>query len=73
MLQHVIEAQVFDQILRGVNLLVAELELGFNHERRGITVAAGGGVVRAGITTLRLHVWNIAILCGISTDARRLD
>lgn len=62
MLKHVVEAQVFDQIIRGVNVLVAILELGLNDKSRRIAIAAGGCVVGAGIATLGLDKWDITVL-----------
>lgn len=62
MLKHMIKAQIFDQIIRGMNVLVAVLELGLNDKRRRIAIAAGRCVIGAGIATLGLDEWNIAVL-----------
>lgn len=61
-LQHVIEAQVFHQVCRRVDLLVAVPELGFNDKRRWVAVSARRRMVGAGIAALGFHIWNITVL-----------
>lgn len=62
MLQHVIEAEVLDQIVRAVNLLVGVFELRLDDEGGGVAEAAGGGVVGAGVAALGLDVGDVAVL-----------
>ena len=69
MLKHMIKAKIFDQIIRGVNVLVAVLELGLNDKRRWITIATGRCVIRAGIATLGLDEWDIAVLKSIAVSS----
>jgi hypothetical protein len=61
-LQHMVEAQVFDQVFRRVNLLVRFFKLGLRNKCRRVSVAARGGVVGAGVAALSFHIWNIAVL-----------
>ena len=61
-LQHVIEAEVLDQIVRTMDLLVRVLELRLDDECRWVAEAAGRSVVRAGVATLGLDVGNVAVL-----------
>lgn len=62
MLKHMIKAQIFDQIIRGMNVLVTVLELGLNDKCRRITIAAGRCVIGAGVTTLGFDEWDITVL-----------
>lgn len=61
-LQHVIEAEVLDQIFRAMDLLVRVLELRLDDECRWVAEAAGRSVVRTGVATLGLDVGNVAVL-----------
>lgn len=61
MLQHVVEAQVLDLVFRGMDLLIGVLELGLDDKRRGVPVATGGGMVRAGISALSLNIRHITV------------
>jgi hypothetical protein len=61
-LEHVVEAQILDLVLGGVDLLIRVLKLRFDDESRGITESAGRGVVGAGVTALGLDVGDIAVL-----------
>ena len=61
-LQHVIEAEVLDQIVRAMDLLVRVLELRLDDECRWVAEAAGRSVVGAGVATLGLDVGNVAVL-----------
>lgn len=62
MLNHMIKAQILDQIIRGMNVLVAVLELGLDDKRRRITIAAGRCVIGAGVATLGFDKWDITVL-----------
>lgn len=62
MLNHMIKAKVFDQIVRRMDVLVAVLELRFNHKRGRIAVATGRRMVRAGIAAFCLNKGDIAVL-----------
>lgn len=64
MLQHMIEAEIFDLILHGVDLLVGTRKVRLNHEGGRVAIAAGGGVVGARVAALRLDVGNVAVLNG---------
>lgn len=61
-LNHVVEAEVFDQVLCGVDVVVAVIEGAFNDESAGVATFGCRGVVGAGIATLRLDVRNVAVL-----------
>jgi hypothetical protein len=61
-LQHVIEAEVLDQIVRAVDFLVRVLELRFDDEGGWVAEAAGGGVVGAGVAALGFDVGDVAVL-----------
>lgn len=50
MLQHMIEAQKLNLILRRVDLAVGIAEVRFDDKGGGIAVFTGGGVVGAGVT-----------------------
>lgn len=69
MLQHVVEAQVLDLVLGGVDLLVRVLELRLDHKRRRVTETAGGGMVGAGVAALGFSVGDVAVLHVISKGA----
>lgn len=62
MLKHMIKAKIFDQIIRGMNVLVAVLKLGLNDKRRRITIAASRCVIGAGVAALGFDEWDIAVL-----------
>jgi hypothetical protein len=64
MLQHMVEAQELDLVLRGVDLLVGVGEVGFDDKGRGVAVFAGRGVVGAGVAALSQDVGDVAILRG---------
>lgn len=62
MLEHVVKRQVLDQIFRAVDLLVRISKFGLNHKGRRVSGFGCRGVVGAGVSTLRLDVWNVAVL-----------
>jgi hypothetical protein len=61
-LQHVIEAEVLDQIVRAMDFLVRVLKLRFDDEGGWVTEAASGGVVGAGVAALCFDVGDVAVL-----------
>lgn len=62
MLQHVIETQIFQFVLGGVDFLVRVLEVGFDHECGWIAGFGGGSVVGAGVAAFREDVRDVTIL-----------
>src|SRR3954465_13049446 len=56
-----IKAEILDLVFGGVDLLVGVLELGLDHEGRGVSIPTGRGMVRASIATLGLDVGDIAV------------
>ena len=62
MLEHVVKAEILNLVLCGVDTLVRELEGGFNDKGRGVAVAAGRGMIRAGIATLGQNIGDVAVL-----------
>ena len=67
MLQHMVEAQIFNLVLRGMDLLVGIGKVGFDNEGGSVPVFACGGVVGAGVAAFREDVGNIAVLNRIHT------
>jgi hypothetical protein len=61
MLQHVVEAEVLNLVLGGVDLIVAVLEVRLDNERRGVSGLGSAGVVGAGVATLGQNVRDIAV------------
>lgn len=62
MLKHVIKAQVFDRVVRSVDMLVRIGEIGLDHKGRWIASLGGGRMVAAGVAALGLDKWDFAIL-----------
>lgn len=62
MLKHVIEIQILDLVLRGVDLLVRILEVGLYHKGGWISILARRCMVRASISALGEYVRNVAVL-----------
>lgn len=62
MLQHVVEAEVLDLVVCGVDLLVRVLELGLDDEGGWVAEAAGRGVVGAGVAAFCFDVGDVAVL-----------
>ena len=62
MLQHMREAQKFNLILGRMDLLVAPLEIGLDHEGGRVACFGGGGVVGAGVAAFREDVGDVAVL-----------
>lgn len=71
MLQHVVEAEVLDLVVRAVDLLIGVLELRLDDKGRWVAEAAGGGVVGAGVATLCFDVGDIAVLMMVSNVGGR--
>lgn len=61
-LQHMVEAQVLDHVVRRVDLLIRQLELGLDHESRRVAILASGRVIGAGVTAFGFNVGDVAIL-----------
>jgi hypothetical protein len=61
-LQHVVEGQVLNHILRGVDVVVRVLKGGLDDEGGGVAGLGGRGVVRAGVAALGLDVGDGAVL-----------
>lgn len=61
MLQHVIETQVLDQVLAGVDFLVGIFKVGLDDKGRRIAVLAGGSVIRARVAALGQRVRDVAV------------
>lgn len=57
-----VEAEILNLVLCGVDTLVRELEGGFNDKGRGVAVAAGRGMIRAGIATLGQDIGDVTVL-----------
>lgn len=76
MLQHVVETQPLDRVVRRVDFLVGVLELRLDHKRRRIPVSTGRGVVGAGIPAFGFDVGDVAVLlcqlCITGKNRRRL-
>jgi hypothetical protein len=64
MLQHVIEAQILNLILCGMDLGVAVAEVRLDDKGGGVAVFAGGGVVGAGVAASGEDVGDGAVLGG---------
>ena len=62
MLEHVIKGKVLDAIIRGVDVVVGVFKGRFDDKCRGIASLGGGGVVGAGVPTLRLDPGDAAVL-----------
>ncbi len=62
MLEHVVEGQVLDLVVGGVNVVVRVLKGRLDHESRGIACLGGRGVVGAGITAFSFNIGNVTIL-----------
>lgn len=62
MLDHVVEAEILDLILGGMDMVVAILESTLNNECTWITGLGGAGMVGTCITTESLHIRNVAVL-----------
>lgn len=62
MLDHVVEAEVLDLILSGMDMVIAILESTLNNECTWVTGLGGAGVIGACITTESLHIRNVAVL-----------
>lgn len=62
MLQHVVKVEEFNLVFRGVNLLVAVLEIALNHKCGRISSLAGRRMVRASIPTLGLDIGDLEVL-----------
>ena len=50
MLQHVIKVKVLDLVFRGVDFVIAVLEVGLDDERRGIAIFRRGCVIATSIS-----------------------
>jgi hypothetical protein len=61
MLEHVIEAQVLNLILRSMNLAVAVLEVRLNDKRRWVASLGRAGVIRARVPTLCKNIRDAAV------------
>lgn len=57
-----IEAQILDLVLRGVDLGIGVAEVGFDDKGSGVAVFAGGGVVGTGVAALGEDVGDCAVL-----------
>ncbi len=62
MLEHVLERQVLDEIIRRVDVVVRVLERRLDHKRGRVTGLGGRGMVGAGVAALGLYEGNIAVL-----------
>ena len=61
-LKHVVERQVFDVIIGGMNMRVSVLESGLDDKGRRIAGLGGGSMVGAGVSALGLNPGNVAVL-----------
>lgn len=62
MLKHMIEAQVLDGIVAGVDVVVAVLEITLDDECRWISSLGCRSMIRACVSTLSLNVRDLAVL-----------
>jgi hypothetical protein len=63
MLEHVLEGQVLDHVVDGVDVVVRVLECRLDDKRTWVAGLVGGGVITAGIAALGLNERNVAVLC----------
>lgn len=63
MLEHMIEAQVLDLVLSGVNLVVRILKVRFDDEGRRVASFGCAGVIRACVAAFGQNIWDSAIFC----------
>lgn len=61
-----VEAEVLDLVLSGVDLLIGVVKVRFDHECGWVAVAAGGGVVGAGVAALCQDKGDVAVLNHVS-------
>jgi hypothetical protein len=62
MLQHMIKAQILNRVITSMNMLIRITKRTLNHECRRIASLRSRSVIRAGISTFRLNIWDVAIL-----------
>lgn len=66
MLKHMVEREVLDVVVGGVDMRVGVLKSGLDDKGGGITGLGGRSMVRAGIATLGLNPGNVAVLDEVS-------
>lgn len=62
MLQHVVKVQKLNLVFSSVNLLIAVLEVALDNESRRVSSLGSRCMIRAGVSTLCLDVWNLRIV-----------
>jgi len=62
MLEHVVEREILDQIVRAVDMVIRVLESRLDDEGRGVAGLGGRRVIGAGVAALGLHEGDVAVL-----------
>lgn len=62
-LKHMVEGEVLDEVVAGVDMAVGVLKGRLDDEGRGVAGLGSRGVVGAGITALGLYPGDAAVLC----------